>query len=213
MINLGKCMPIQDSSPARRNLIVTSLAFIVYFTAGGQFDDNKISFGLVNITFDKPIVLAVFAWLMLFWFVIRFHQENRLPYQTQRETDIQSGSRSKLLNWYVTRRTGLKLNAPEGFTSAFISPINDNAVFVHRRAGGAIDEDGELLFHNETSAGERVAFTGALGYLVKFYCYLKTYIQESGFGSTILPYILFWLAVTIPIIQLICTQIKALSFT
>lgn len=71
-------MAIHDSDPERRNLVVTSLAFIVYYLAGGYITDNNVRMQIVNITFDNKAVLAVFVWVMLLWFAWRYWQTHKL---------------------------------------------------------------------------------------------------------------------------------------
>lgn len=66
---------IDDPRPVRRNLILTSVAFIVYFIADGYIshkDGYKISLSIVNIHFDNPDVLIFSAWIILFWFAWRY---------------------------------------------------------------------------------------------------------------------------------------------
>lgn len=67
-------MAIQESDPARRNLYVVSLAFIVYALAGGSFEKDEIRLQVINMHFSNPHVLGLFAWIALFWFLFRYWQ-------------------------------------------------------------------------------------------------------------------------------------------
>ena len=52
-------MPLADNDPSRRNLMVTSLAFIAYFWADGCFTDSTVRLQVVNVSFDKPDVTSL----------------------------------------------------------------------------------------------------------------------------------------------------------
>lgn len=65
-------MEIQDSLPERRNLIIISLAFIIYFYAGGQFTGEEIKLVVINAKFTKPLVLQIIVWLGFFYCIWRY---------------------------------------------------------------------------------------------------------------------------------------------
>ncbi len=66
------CQYHSDTNAARRNLVVISLAFIVYFFAGGSFTDTTVRLQVINAEFSKPIVLVFIAWTIFFWFLYRY---------------------------------------------------------------------------------------------------------------------------------------------
>jgi hypothetical protein len=61
-------MDYQDKDTERRNLVITSFFFIVYSLGGGKFEDGNVNFQIVNLHFENTEVLAVIAWVLLFWF-------------------------------------------------------------------------------------------------------------------------------------------------
>lgn len=63
-------MPMQDSDPERRNLVLTSLSFIVFYLAGGHITENILKLQIVNISFKNTYVLIVTAWIMIVWFAL-----------------------------------------------------------------------------------------------------------------------------------------------
>lgn len=69
-------MPISDSSPERRNLVVSSVAFILFYLAEGSVSGSSLRLFFVNIEFNEPAVIAHGAWILLFWFGLRFWQKN-----------------------------------------------------------------------------------------------------------------------------------------
>jgi hypothetical protein len=65
-------MAIQDSNPERRNLLVLSLCFIVFFLGGGAFSKGEVRLQVITVTFSRPEILSLIIWLLLFWFLYRY---------------------------------------------------------------------------------------------------------------------------------------------
>lgn len=72
-------MPLHDASPERRTLVITSLGFVAYYFGGGAVDD-ELRLQVVSVAFSNIIVIASMAWVMLFWFMLRFSQTHRGMY-------------------------------------------------------------------------------------------------------------------------------------
>lgn len=68
-----------------------STAFIIYFAAGGHIAEPTIRLAVVNVTFNEPQVLAIIAWIMLFWFALRFWQTTGSKYMGAFEQELRSG--------------------------------------------------------------------------------------------------------------------------
>ena len=83
-------MSIEDTNPERRNLLIASLAFIAYFYGGGQLPDNTISLQIVELIFSRPAVLAVLAWILLFWFAYRYWVVNRNKFSEGYSKEIET---------------------------------------------------------------------------------------------------------------------------
>lgn len=81
-------MAIQDSNPERRNLVVTALAFILYYAGGGTLSDYAVRVTVVNLTFARPDVLAAAAWAMLIWFGLRYWQSSRYKFWSELVQEI-----------------------------------------------------------------------------------------------------------------------------
>ena len=65
-------MPYSENDPAKRNLTLTSLCFIVFCGAQGTFGavDGKaqVTLGVINATFQNHSFLIATAWALLLWF-------------------------------------------------------------------------------------------------------------------------------------------------
>lgn len=98
-------MPIQDSNAARRNLVVTSAVFIIYYWAGGKIKGDDIKLPMINMVFENGYVLAVLAWVALFWFCFRYWQETRAEFKKQFTTDVHYAARaSKSISRFISRQ-------------------------------------------------------------------------------------------------------------
>ena len=65
-------MPIHESVPERRNLLLLSIGIIVFYLAGGQLTDEVIRIHIINVRFSNPNVLIYLVWGLLFWFCYRY---------------------------------------------------------------------------------------------------------------------------------------------
>ena len=63
---------MQDQNPERRNLLVASMGFLLYFLAGGALADDVVRIQLINLKFENPTIFATFAWVILLWFLFRY---------------------------------------------------------------------------------------------------------------------------------------------
>jgi hypothetical protein len=79
---------IQDTNPERRNLVVLSLAIIIFYLADGSVVGDDLRFLIANIKFNKPDVIAIFIWAALGWFFLRYWQVNRGKYLQEHMQEI-----------------------------------------------------------------------------------------------------------------------------
>jgi hypothetical protein len=80
---------LEDNNPYRRNYMLASIGFLLYFTAGGHLIDTKegtgeeveLAFGMINIAFNKPWVIGLSAFFLWAWTSFRYWQKtpNRFP--------------------------------------------------------------------------------------------------------------------------------------
>lgn len=99
-------MAIQDSDPERRNLMVTSIAFIAFYYGGGSFPDSTVRLQVINAHFSKPAVLCVIAWLSFLWFIYRYWQTHNGNFTKlfKREFTLWSGKK------YIRNYINTKIN-------------------------------------------------------------------------------------------------------
>ena len=189
-------MPISDSNPERKNLIITSIAFILFYVAGGRFDGDEIRIIVVNLSFSRPEALVAFSWVLLFWFCLRFYQKSnkKFIYELKREAgrstvpqsldvlacnlakeQLQGANRSDHINKKIkVMATNLFEEVPISVTCNFMENSNGS---VHQ---------------------ERVLITGIRGFYYRYQALLTQIFLGNAFAELAVPYLLFILAVSAP---------------
>ncbi|MDM8566646.1 hypothetical protein QUF74_13470 [Candidatus Halobeggiatoa sp. HSG11] len=164
---------IQSSSPERRNLIVLSLAIIIYYLAGGNLVNGDIKLYFVNITFARPEVISTFVWIMLCWFCLRFGQMNRGKYTKKHYEEM--STLSYLLNKHVSKQLSISYN--EG--------VMLNMQYTH--------EGWCIIVLNDI----KYQFTGIKGFFVLLPLRIWCVLTKPAFTLYIFPYILFFFAIVV----------------
>lgn len=93
-------MEIHDSVAERRNLIVMSLAIIVYYWAGGSVVDQKLKLPMVNIEFSEPVVLFIFVWVLFIYFIFRY----RVTSKALTDNSIRDEMKSNLAKFSIKEK-------------------------------------------------------------------------------------------------------------
>ena len=195
-------MAIHDADPERRNLVVTSIAFIIFYMGNGVIDGNEVRIQLVNISFQNPWVLAVAAWLMLFWFALRYWQTHPdIVFKEIKDNILSFSNHSVMIN-YIEKTTNLKYKEENGFTinKFTITPRSWN-IKITIIKNVKYSAEGALM--SNTQAGEKtIILTGLSSYIPKLKLTIIAMIKKPGFTSFAVPYLLFYSAVIIPIFNL-----------
>lgn len=65
-----------DFNAARRNLMLISIGFIIFYFGDGSLTDTAgnslVSLAMTTVSFAEPYVLEIFAWILLAWYALRF---------------------------------------------------------------------------------------------------------------------------------------------
>ncbi|WP_417521897.1 hypothetical protein [Marinobacter sp.] len=182
-------MPISDSSPERRNLVVVSVAFILFYLAEGSVSGNSLRLFFVNIEFNEPVVLAYGAWVFLFWFGLRFWQKN--GFNGWKSVFLEVSSLSIPLSIKDVAAEKILATDPK------IKKLSVNQRYYYERLKLYIvcnieNESGSIVGQNMVSLGEaKNIFYPA--YLVFFQV-----LRGNAFSEELVPYLLFIGAVTAP---------------
>jgi len=110
---------IQDSNPYSRNLILISLAIIIFNFADGEIMNNHLKLHVVNIKFNNVEFFTTFIWIIFFWFLFRFWQTNNFKIERimYNSTNNMPYMNNIALIKLVQKKTLLKYRTKEGFYS------------------------------------------------------------------------------------------------
>ncbi|WP_137885363.1 hypothetical protein [Pseudomonas sp. 2FE] len=194
-------MAIEDSDPERRNLTVMSAAFIIYYLAGGSFKNNEITLEVVNINFSRPTVLAVIAWLMLFWFIYRYWQTHQDHFRNAFPAEFVKQQSSATLKRHLDSTLPKQADDPQ--QSYFPSGVwwNGNRVKVGYINATSISRSASghraLISHEGNVRSGELHLSGIKGWSVALLLTCKTFIAEPSFAGYIVPYLLAAFAITL----------------
>ena len=197
-------MAIQDSDAERRNLMLASIGFVLYYSAGGHFVNNQVKIQVVNLAFDKPELLGVFAWLMLFWFLLRYWQTHKTKASSAISSDIGQilfTNLRKLIILYVNKKTKLAYEVSNGYLLGRME-IKLLKWTIHYSLVDKFEkniEDNTSSYH--VIKEEQLRLSWLFGTFIMMLAFFVACFKNTGFTSYVVPYILFITAVSIPAIQ------------
>ena len=184
LLESGGNMPFEEPSPERRNLVVTSIGFILFYFAEGKMKEDVLSFNIVNIEFRDHHTLVIFAWLALLWFAYRYFVTS-------------SGSLSKFFRTYPSYVFSNERN------HSILEMIPDykqlkeqlgpkyNLYYVGNNQG-VWRFDFRERTNNLISQGHQISINHIT---FKIRVFIKAVTSDNHFSEAIPPWILFYLAV------------------
>jgi hypothetical protein len=190
-------MPVADSDPARRNLIVASLCFIVYYWGGGHFPDEAgIHLAVISATFTNRVFLGVMAWIILIWFFVRYQQQHKKQFYRQLATDCDhlKNSLPEVVELYIEANFG-PLKAVERNNELHLRSIS------HDRKGTIVFKVRERLVQpggrTEEIGNEKEIYPdGWAGRKLLARILLHNIWNGEAVANYVVPLLLFGLAVT-----------------
>lgn len=187
-------MVISDSDPERRNLMLASLAFIIYYTAGGALSEDTLRLPMVSIEFSRPFVVGIFAWAMLLWFAVRYWQTHKRAYAQAFQKEASSLGRHPMIIAYAARRLEKPHNVIGGFETHQLRTVGRWNVEVADIV--SVKEDGDPGQFNEENQ-RHIRVDGFRGAVIRLFFRAKLSLQEPAFGAYVVPYLLFVFAVVV----------------
>jgi len=198
---------MHDSSPERRNLIVASLAFIVFFAAGGEITENIVRVQFVNIQFTEPKVLVVLAWTLLCWFAYRYWLTHTGLFLVALDKELRFWSSRA----YVRSHIGNRLDKPvvpdaaEGIHIGGIyladSNLVANLLFAKRIGRDKSTFEINLWDGQKKIEPEQIVFSGVRGFVVKLRIFIECFLAKPSFSSYVVPYVLFVAAISLGVVD------------
>lgn len=189
-------MAFQDSDPERRNLMLTSLAFIAYFFAGGEFKETTVRLQVVNVNFTRPEILALISWMTLFWFLYRYWQTHTGAFEKGFRAEFYKFYTKPYISRYISKKIGKNLitNEDEGYRIDGMRIEGYKIYITYSYVLSVIrnmsTKEIEIFTNKKDSNGE-VSLNEFYGLLLKIRMVLECCAKYPSFSSYIVPYILF----------------------
>lgn len=188
-------MAMSDTNPERRNLILTSLAFILFYTAGGTLIDEKVRVIVVNISFTKPHVLANFAYLMLLWFCLRFWQKSGFKFWDKILSEIVSSKIPISIQRYAKQEAKSQLVGAHAEEHSSKEVVVDGLLYepYHFYVLCNFRNSSRMIVHQE-----RVKLKVIKGLVFASRKIITHSIKDNAFSEELVPYLLFLVAMSAP---------------
>ncbi len=216
-------MAYQDSNPERRNLVLTSVAFITYFFAGGEFLENTVRLHVINVAFSKPEVLGFIAWTSLLWFLFKYWQVNSEKFINEFKIELNKVYCRDFAVKYVIKCTDSSLDKSNCFVdSVFLKGKKFVIKFIISSWVSRYENTNKLRhYYSKDCSGpvnehdlKQCEIKDFSGYLLRLRAIMFCCIRYPSFSNYVIPYICFLLAIYVPFSQrliIIVTLSKPLS--
>jgi len=196
-------MPIADNNPERRNLMVTSLAFIIYFLGDGHFENGNVKIQAINITFDNLYVLTISSWVLLLWFYWRYSQKHKHVFLGQIQTEVKAEKSNPILIAYLKKKTKKPYLDEKGFLVSKITPSKGKwSAQIAMVDGGKRGENKQWIEYRAIDSSTFNINWAWLG-IVKLSILIATFYKQPAFGSYFIPPVLFYIACILGLVELI----------
>ena len=192
-------MAIQDSDPERRNLNVTSLAFIIYFYAGGSFPDpDVVRLQVINAKFSHPMMLTSIVWVMFVWFIYRYWLTHNGDFSSAFKNEFIKLQNKEYIGEYVSKCIGhdIVADSEEGY---HVLDLNwqDGSVIVKYAYAKNLSRhvNGKIRTQTGLDNQERIELTDFWGWILAIRATIECFIKYPSFSNYLVPYILAFLAI------------------
>lgn len=178
---------ISDPNASRRNLTITSMAFIIFYWGEGTIIGETIKLPLINVALDNPSFLTGLAWFMISWFAFRYWQTNHTEAIDYFKGDLNVGFSS--LNNKSALRLVNRLAPEPALRISRLKIEKDNWIIEYQCEA----PNGRGSTH---IVSRPLTLKKGEGVLLKFRAYINAMKgSRDAFSARIAPYILFIVAI------------------
>jgi len=185
-------MNIEDQSAERKNLMMTSIAFIVYYYGKAEMDGNQLNLPFINVNFHNPDLLGCMAWFALLWFFYRFTLSHGRDFLNEFPAEFLRYRNDPKLNQYMKNKTNFHNSQIVDFKCTKIKwkIINIYALSTFRTRGNSSPQG----MHSD-----KHLFDDVQGTIIGIRLTIKCFMQNPSFSQSLSPYLLAFLAITAPV--------------
>jgi len=163
-------MPFHDFNPQKRNLIVVSLCFIIFFYGGGAFVGSEsegvvVKLSVINATFHDTEFLKYGAWVLLLWLGYQYYLSRELSVSQVFFETLLDEYNSKNKIDYVVQTISSGIGLP------FQPKATGQEGFIFRR---------DLIEEKESRVTKRINYIGQEGNQQNVYYADRLFTLEHG---------------------------------
>ena len=189
---------MSDGNPERRNLVLLSIAIIVFYIADGEIIDNTLKLQFINIQFNNFQILSTIVLVMLLWFLFRYRLTTLGVFEKEFSSEINTISRAHpvLIAYINNFLTDYDITKDQNDTySANINYHRDikrgNYMYIYGIKHKTSTQD------NEQSMAP---INNLWVWLVLIIIWINTAVVRPSFSAYIVPYLIFLTALAAPLI-------------
>lgn len=196
-------MVIHDSDPERRNLVVASLAFIIFFYAGGSFPESSVRLQVINANFTKPEVLSYIAWCIFGWFIYRYWLTHRGNFASGFANELNEWRIKRYITNYINKYFGQELR-PNVSTSEYLATsmgwssgkvvVTCSYQSVRRDINGKVSVVSSQSDNNGKPT-KYIKLTSLKGWVLATRATFGCILSKPSFSNYLVPYILAVIAI------------------
>lgn len=203
-------MEYHDSDPERRNLVLISFAFLVYFIGDGEFKSGDINFQIVNLHLNNQVGLAVIAWAMLLWFFYRFMLKHSSTFLTLFRSELGEFLHRRYIRKFVEKSLKESLlpqikfptNTNEEEDGWLIHSIRHHRgkYFIHTQhvenlkrqpKTGEVETSRQKSSERGDIVSKPIFFEGFSGYFTFFRLFCDYCLTRPNFSTNLFPALMF----------------------
>lgn len=171
-----------------------SFAFVIFFAGSGQLDGSAIRLQMVNITFTRPGVVSLAAWVLIMAFAVRWWQLSRGMLLAKMRQELHGSGGSFFARAYIRKR--FQGDKPEsmvfrpdlGYDFDIAAPPATRLTFRYAVNGSSTNF--------QTS---NLEVSGLDGHLLLAYTYTRNALTKPTASQFGLPWLLFFAAISAPL--------------
>jgi hypothetical protein len=183
---------ISDNNPDRRNLVLLSISIIIFVLAGGEVADDNIRLQVINVHFNKPIILEYFVWIMLVWFTYRYWLGNKGSWKKGFYDEVGDSLNSKICYSHMYKKFGLS----DDYTNSY-HPDRHWLTLSSDSMGQTVRFQHIYKLESGQQKSEFKEIETLSDRLMMAVCIAVTFVKEPSLSTYFLPYLFTLLAVAL----------------
>lgn len=188
---------MSDGNPERRNLVLLSMAIIIFYIADGEIIDSSLRLQFINIQFNNFQILSSVVWMILFWFLFRYRLTTLGIFEKEFKSEFSDVSRQHpILAVYINNfLTDYTQDYGHNQRNASISLYRNKNMDCYAYISGI-----KLKSSPQSKENHQSPIKSPLGWLLLIIILANTAIVRPSFSAYIIPYLIFLTAIASPLI-------------